>query len=157
MKLNSHCEKVAYINQGEIMKYLILTILISISTINTWAVDYYGELFNQRMTERFPERNISTFNLLSDEELPIQVAQLKEESLEDLLQFARDYDLQDSGWSYALSDETYEVINGEDQTIAFNFSILIYKYDTAVTRRFYQASRRVDGIFYIERIANYDL
>ena len=139
------------------MKHLLLIIIIGLASINTWAVDYYGELFNQRMTERFPERNISAFNLLSAEELPIQVTELKEESLEDLLQFARDYDLQDSGWSYALSDETYEVVNGEDQTIAFNFSILIFKYDTAVTRRFYQTSRRVDGIFYIERIANYDL
>ncbi len=139
------------------MKYLLLTILIGLSTINTWAVDYYGELFNQRMTERFPERNISTFNLLTGQELPAQLNQLQEDSLEDLLQFARDYDLQASGWNYALSEETYEVINDQDQTIAFNFSILIYKYDTAVTRRFYQASRRVDGIFYIERIANYDL
>ncbi|MBC99281.1 MAG: hypothetical protein CME63_16175 [Halobacteriovoraceae bacterium] len=143
-------------NEGKMNKIITL-IALGILTLSIHAQDYSGELFNQRMTERYPERQIQTFTNRDSLDLPTQVQELRIEAYQDLLAFAQSYNLFQLGWDYELDSRTYEVKDRVDQVIAYNFSIVLYKEGKARTRRFYQASRRIDGYFFVERIANYDL
>jgi len=143
------------------MKFLALSLLLSLSSLSLWAgnntPDYYGEVFNERMSERYPDRQIQDFELLDQSETPAKLIKFEEHVLDRLLFFAQTYDLFNVGWSYAINTNVYRVTNANGKVIGYNFSIDLHKNNEYKSRRFYQASIRADGVYYVERIANYDI
>lgn len=138
------------------MKILIsiLTLFISLQVFAD-IPDTMADTLHVRMIEREPHIfGNSKINLL--EEVPTEVEELREKSLNDLLAFAWEYELFDLGFAYELSEKTYEVKNAEGQAIGFTYSVIISKHGKQMTRQFSIVHRRVDGVFYVGRIANYD-
>lgn len=143
------------------MKLLALSLLLSLSSLSLWAgnnpPDYYGELFNERMAQRYPNRQIQDFELLIEDEIPEGMVKLEEHFLDRLLFFAQTYDLFNIGWSYEINPKVYRVTNTNGEVVGYNFSIDLYKNNEYRSRRFHQASIRVDGVYFVERIADYEI
>lgn len=143
------------------MKLLALSLLLSLSSLSLWAnpntPDQDAELFNERMAQRYPERQIQDFELLDEVEIPEGMITLEEHFLDRLLFFAQTYDLFSIGWSYAINPNVYKVTNAAGDTLGYNFSIDLYKNGVYKSRRFHQAGIRVDGVYFVERIADYEI
>jgi len=151
-----HAVKFFSTEQGALVKIFIsiLTLFISFQLFAE-VTDTMADTLHVRMIEREPHifQN-SEIELL--EEVPEQVDELREKSLNDLLAFAWQYELFDLGFTYKLSEQTYEVLNADGEIIGYTYSVIISKNGKPMTRQFSVVHRRVDGIFYVGRIANYD-
>lgn len=135
---------------------LILTMLLTFSgTLFATDKSELATTFHQRLAERMPDVFNGSEFLLTDNP-PAQVREVIEKSLDELLSFASELDLFARGFSYALSPEIYQVKKGET-VIDYTFSIVISKNGLATFRRFYNLARRVDGAFYVDHIATYDI
>lgn len=135
---------------------LSLTLLIGLNIAAlAQTPDAGSDLFHTRIEQRYSNVNFKEFKKLDESEIPAQIQELRERQHNDLLQFARAYDLFAIGWSYAMHDNVYEVSLANGEVVIYTFSDVISKNGVPTGRRFYQASRRVDGVFYIERIADY--
>lgn len=134
---------------------LMISLLASIQMMANEA-DTLSDTLHLRMEQREPHLyQDSTFEL--EEALPNQVDEVRERVLNDLLAFAWEYELFDLGFSYELDERTYSVANAEGEVIGYTLSVWIYKNGNEMTRRFYVLNKRVDGVFYVGKIANYDI
>lgn len=138
----------------KILLMISMLFALSGSLCATEPSDLAG-LFHQRLIERWPHvLQGAKFELAS--ETPDQVKEVINQSLDELLDFASELDLFSRGFSYALSPEVYEA-KREGQVIDYTFSIVISKDGVSTFRRFYNLARRVDGVFYVDHLATYDL
>ena len=134
---------------------LCLTLLVGIC-FNSMAQDTVSDLFHERIQERYATINFKEFKKLNPSEVPAQIQELRERQLGDLLHFAETLNLFAQGWSYANHESVYEVSLEDGEVVIYTFSDVIIKDGEPRSRRLYQASKRVDGVFFIERIADYD-
>ncbi len=136
--------------------FLLFFILLLSSASFAGEIDELSDTVHSRMEMREPH----LFKGAIFEEvvtLPDQVQEVRQEALNALLTFATDLDLFDLGFSYELDGRSYSITNQEGTIVAYTVSVWISKNDEPMTRRFYILHRRVDGIYYVGRIANYDL
>lgn len=136
---------------------IILTILLLTSFSSFAGNDEVADRYHQRIEERYPNVKFKSFRVLENNEIPQQIDELREQALEELLLFARSYDLFSLGWSYNNHPHVYEVTIEDDQVVLYTFSDEIVKNGVPTARRFYQAQRRVDGVFFISRVSDYNL
>ncbi len=140
------------------MQKLILFFLMAFSAFSIQAnTDEVANLYHERIEQRYPQVKFKEFRLLSPEDVPADIKELQEDQLGNLLNFARSYDLFELGWSYENHNDVYEVTVEGGQVVLYTFSDLIIKNGVPDSRRFYQAVRRVDGVFYVGRISDYPL
>lgn len=140
------------------IKKLIFAILFTMLSFGTFATeDAVADLYHERMVQRYPQINFSAFELVDSNDIPEIIEELRTGSLLDLLYFAKTYDLFSLGWGYQSHPDVYRVSNDSGKVLAYTFSDVISKDGQPKSRRFYQASLRVDGAFFIERISDYDL
>ncbi|MCR9206239.1 MAG: hypothetical protein NXH75_16775 [Halobacteriovoraceae bacterium] len=137
------------------MKNILITFLILFSTFA--SADEVADLYHERMEQRYQTVNFESFTAIAGDDVPLQVQELQQRQLDDMLHFATAYDLFSIGWSYQNSPEVYEVKLDTGETIAYTFSVIISKNGQPTGRRFYQASKRVDGVFFVERVSDYEL
>ncbi len=139
------------------MKALILCALLSLSPLfasTTHARDSFADTLHQRMVEREPHFYAeATFQKVS--EVPEDIAAIQMGTVLELVDFASELDLFALGFFYELNANMYEVVL-QNEVIGYTYSINILKNDVLRTRRFYILNRRVDGVFYVGRIVNYD-
>ena len=138
-------------------KTLIGLVFLAMISGNAFASDSVSDTYHQRIEERYQTVKFENFKLLSKEEVPIQIQELQGKQLNDLLQFAEVYDLYRLGWSYSNHNDVFEVTIEGGEVVLYTFSDVIFKDGVPRSRRFYQATKRVDGVFFIERISDYDL
>lgn len=142
------------------MKNLLLSLIALLSLLSPQAfanTDEVAALYHERMEQRYPTVPFEEFYRAEEDEIPSQVQELRQRQLDDMLHFARTYNLFDIGWSYANHPDVYEVTIEGGEVVAYTFSIVISKNGVPDSRRFYQGSKRVDGVFFVERISDYPL
>lgn len=137
------------------MKNILLIFIILFSPLV--SADEVADLYHERMAQRYETVHFESFTPLQGDNVPLEIQALQKDQLDDMLHFATAYNLFSIGWSYQNSPEVYEVKLDTGETIAYTFSVIISKNGEPTGRRFYQASKRVDGIFFIERVSDYEL
>jgi hypothetical protein len=135
--------------------FFLFTLLLSTFAFSQESDDL-ADTLHSRMEMREPQLfQGASFELI--EVIPEQVEEVRQKALQELLDFATEYELFELGFSYTLDERTYSVTNQEGVIIAYTLSVWISKNGEPMTRRFSILHRRVDGIYYVGRIANYDL
>ena len=138
------------------MKNIIFIFIAALLSLSSFAsADEVADLYHERMEQRYQSINFESFTALSEDQIPLQVQELRDAQMKDMLHFATVYDLFRIGWSYENHANVFEVKVESGEVVAYTFSIVISKNGVPSGRRFYQASKRVDGVFFIERISDY--
>ncbi|TNF27000.1 MAG: hypothetical protein EP319_12605 [Deltaproteobacteria bacterium] len=135
--------------------FILFSLLFSAFAFSQESDDL-AETLHSRMEMRTPNLfEGAAFELV--DVIPDQVQEVRQKALQELLDFATDYELFDLGFSYKLDERTYSVTNQQGVVVAYTVSVWISKNGEPMTRRFSILHRRVDGIYYVGRIVNYDL
>jgi hypothetical protein len=139
------------------MKYLLITLVISASTLGlSYGADQAGDLFNEHVIIRDFNSN-PVMKVVQLTEIPEEIQNIQTVELDELLDFATQYNLFEIGFSYEVHKNTFAINDASGEPQGYTFSIIISKNDTPMTRFFYQVAKRVDGVFYVGRTAAYDL
>lgn len=139
------------------MRKLILALLFVTFSAFANQADPVADTYHQRLVAKFPQAKITEIRKISIEDVPAEILNLRKEGLQELLDFATDLDLFAIGWSYESHPNIYQAVNESGEVILYTFSTSIIKDDMMTARRIYQADRRVDGVFYIGRVSDYNL
>ena len=133
----------------------LVSLCLSSFTYASDSIDEAAQTFHTRMIEREAQIYRGAEFILVDE-VPSDILETEEKAFNELLAFATRFDLFALGFSYEIDPRTYQAIKN-NSSIGYTFSLIISKDGKPMTRRFYNLSRRVDGVFYVDHIANYDI